>query len=166
MSENLFTLFTARFPEDQSRAFLERTDGSVLTYADLLDRSGKLANTLLALGVKPGDRVAAQVEKTPEALLLYLASLRVGAVYLPLNTAYTATEVRYFLKDAEPTVFVCSPNRINEMRTLARDLGLPQLETLGADGQGTLTDKAVMASPDFVDVARAGDDLAAILYTA
>ena len=165
MSENLFTLFTARFPEDQSRAFLERPDGSVLTYADLLDRSGKLANTLLALGVKPGDRVAAQVEKTPEALLLYLASLRVGAVYLPLNTAYTATEVRYFLKDAEPTVFVCSPNRINEMRTLARDLGLRQLETLGADGQGTLTDKAVMASPDFVDVARAGDDLAAILYT-
>ena len=165
MSENLFTLFTARFPQDQSRAFLERPDGSVLTYADLLDRSGKLANTLLALGVKPGDRVAAQVEKTPEALLLYLASLRVGAVYLPLNTAYTATEVRYFLKDAEPTVFVCSPNRINEMRTLARDLGLPQLETLGADGQGTLTDKAVMASPDFVDVARAGDDLAAILYT-
>ena len=66
---------------------LQRTDGSVLTYADLLDRSGKLANTLLALGVKPGDRVAAQVEKTPEALLLYLASLRVGAVYLPLNTA-------------------------------------------------------------------------------
>ena len=63
MSENLFTLFTARFPEDQSRAFLERTDGSVLTYADLLDRSGKLANTLLALGVKPGDRVAAQVER-------------------------------------------------------------------------------------------------------
>src|SRR5215470_13060359 len=165
MSENLFTLFTARFPQDRSRVFLERPDGSVLTYADLLDRSGKLANTLLALGVKPGDRVAAQVEKTPEALLLYLASLRVGAVYLPLNTAYTAAEVRYFLKDAEPTVFVCSPNRINEMRTLARDLGLPQLETLGADGQGTLTDKAATASPDFVDVARAGDDLAAILYT-
>ena len=96
MSENLFTLFTARFPEDQSRAFLERTDGSVLTYADLLDRSGKLANTLLALGVKPSDRVAAQVEKTPEALLLYLASLRVGAVYLPLNTAYTPPKFATF----------------------------------------------------------------------
>jgi len=66
---------------------------------------------------------------------------------------------------AEPTVFVCSPNRIDEMRTLARDLGLPQVETLGADAQGTLTDKAATASADFVDVARAGDDLAAILYT-
>ena len=131
MSENLFTLFTARFPQDRSRIFLERPDGSVLTYADLLDRSGKLANTLLALGVKPGDRVAAQVEKTPEALLLYLASLRVGAVYLPLNTAYTATEVRYFLKDAEPTVFVCSPNRINEMRTLAREPRPPATRDAG-----------------------------------
>ena len=165
MSENLFTLFTARFPQDRSRIFLERPDGSVLTYADLLDRCGRLANTLLELGVKPGDRVAAQVEKTPEALLLYLASLRVGAVYLPLNTAYTAAEVRYFLSDAEPTVFVCSPHRTGEMRSLARDLGLPQLETLGADGLGTLTDKAATASPDFTDVPRAGDDLAAILYT-
>jgi malonyl-CoA/methylmalonyl-CoA synthetase len=165
MSENLFTLFTARFPQDRSRVFLERPDGSALTYADLLDRSGRLANTLRALGVKPGDRVAAQVEKTPEALLLYLASLRVGAVYLPLNTAYTAAEVRYLLSDAEPTVFVCSPHRKGEMTSLASDLGLPQLETLDADGQGTLTDKAATASADFTDVPRAGDDLAAILYT-
>ena len=87
MSENLFTLFAARFPQDRSRVFLERPDGTVLTYSGLLHRSSRLANTLLALGVKPGDRVAAQVEKTPEALLLYLATLRVGAVYLPLNTA-------------------------------------------------------------------------------
>jgi malonyl-CoA/methylmalonyl-CoA synthetase len=165
MSENLFTLFTARFPQDRSRVFLERPDGSVLTYADLLDRSGRLANTLLALGVKPGDRVAAQVEKTLEALLLYLATLRVGAVYLPLNTAYTAAELRYFLGDAEPTVFVCSPNRLDEMRSLSSDLGLAHVETLGADGQGTLTDKAAKASADFVDVTRTGDDLAAILYT-
>jgi malonyl-CoA/methylmalonyl-CoA synthetase len=165
MTENLFTLFTAHFPQDGSRVFLERPDRSVLTYADVLDRSGRFANTLLTLGVKPGDRVAAQVEKTPEAVLLYLASLRVGAVYLPLNTAYTAAEVRYFLGDAEPTVFVCSPNRSDEMRSLARGLGLPQVETLSADGQGTLADKAAIAPPDFGDVARAGDDLAAILYT-
>ena len=102
MSENLFTLFTARFPKDRSHVFLERPNGAVLTYTDLLDRSGRLANTLVELGVKPGDRVAAQVEKTPEALTLYLASLRAGAVYLPLNTAYTPTEIRYFLGDAEP----------------------------------------------------------------
>jgi len=137
----------------------------VLTYADVVNRSGQLANTLIKLGVKPGDRVAAQVEKTAEALLLYLASLRAGAVYLPLNTAYTAAEVRYFLSDAEPTVFVCSPARAEEMTSVARALGVPHVETLGDDGHGSLTDRAAAAPPKFVDVPRAGDDLAAILYT-
>ena len=165
MSENLFTFFASRFPKDRSRVFLERADGSVLTYADVVNRSGQLANTLIKLGVKPGDRVAAQVEKTAEALLLYLASLRAGAVYLPLNTAYTAAEVRYFLSDAEPTVFVCSPARTDEMTSVARDLGVPHVETLGDDGHGSLTDRAAAAPPKFVDVPRAGDDLAAILYT-
>src|SRR5204862_3385625 len=125
----------------------------------------RLANTLVELGVKPGDRVAAQVEKTPEALMLYLASLRAGAVYLPLNTAYTPAEIRYFLGDAEPAVFVCGPKQIDEMTKLARELGVPHVETLGADGRGTLMDKAAGASSSFSDVARTGDDLAAILYT-
>jgi malonyl-CoA/methylmalonyl-CoA synthetase len=165
MSDNLFTLFAARFPKDRSRVFLERPDGAVLTYAELLDRSGRLANTLVELGVKPGDRVAAQVEKTPEALTLYLASLRAGAVYLPLNTAYTPAEIRYFLGDAEPAVFVCGPKQIDEMTKLGRELGLPRVETLGSDGRGTLTDKAAKASPDFTEITRTGDDLAAILYT-
>jgi malonyl-CoA/methylmalonyl-CoA synthetase len=165
MSENLFTLFTSRFPQDRSRVFLERSDGTVLTYADLVGRSGRFAKILVELGVKPGDRVAAQVEKTAEALILYLASLRAGAVYLPLNTAYTPAEIRYFLGDAEPTVFVCSPKRIDEMTSVAHDLGVVHVETLGADGKGTLADKAALASPNFTDVARTGDDLAAILYT-
>ena len=145
--------------------FLERPDGAALTYADLFDRSGRLANTLVELGVKPGDRVAAQVEKTPEALTLYLASLRAGAVYLPLNTAYTPAEIRYFLGDAEPAVFVCDPKQIDQMTKLGRELGVPRVETLGSEGRGTLTDKAAKASPDFTDITRTGDDLAAILYT-
>ena len=87
MSENLFAIFRSRSLADQSRTFIERPDGSRLSYADLLEMSGRLASALAALGVKPGDRVAAQVEKTPEAIMLYLAALRTGAVYLPLNTA-------------------------------------------------------------------------------
>ena len=79
---------------------------------------------LLDLGVKPGDRVAAQVEKSAEALMLYLGSLRAGAVYLPLNTAYTAGEIRYFLGDAEPTLFVCRPELEGQMAELARELGV------------------------------------------
>ena len=89
MNENLFEIFRRSFPADLGRVFLERPDGSVLSYADLLDLSGRVAQVLLDLGVKPGDRVAAQVEKSAEALMLYLGALRAGAVYLPLNTAYT-----------------------------------------------------------------------------
>src|SRR5215218_1791577 len=165
MSENLFTTFQSRFPADQTQVFLERPDGTTLSYADLIDISGRLASVLKELGVKPGDRVAAQVEKSAEALMVYLAALRAGAVYLPLNSAYTAGEIRYFLGDAEPTVFVCSPQVAEEMRALARDIGVAHVETLGSNADGTLLEKARAASPEFVDVPRGRDDLAAILYT-
>ena len=120
-----------------------------MTYAELVDLSGRLANVLTALGVKPGDRVAAQVEKSAEALLLYLATLRAGAVFLPLNSAYTPGEVRYFLGDAEPALFVCGPAVSAEMQTLAREIGVPHVETLGAKADGSLMDKARAASPEF-----------------
>jgi malonyl-CoA/methylmalonyl-CoA synthetase len=165
MSENLFTIFRKRFPADLAKVFIERADGSTVTYGDLLDRSARLANVLIGLGVEPGDRVAVQVEKSSEALLLYLATLRAGAIFLPLNTAYTASEVRYFLGDAEPALFVCSPAAAAEMRDLAREVGVKHLETLGAKGDGSLIDKARAAAPDFADVARKRDDLAAFLYT-
>src|SRR5215203_4989888 len=135
MSENLFTTFQSRSPADQTRVFLERPDGTTLSYADLADISGRLATALKELGVKTGDRVAAQVEKSAEALMLYLASLRAGAVYLPLNSAYTTGEIRYFLGDAEPTVFVCSPPVAEEMRALAGELGVLQVVGLGEAGE-------------------------------
>src|SRR5829696_567622 len=95
MNENLFEIFRRSFPTDLGRVFLERPDGSVVSYADLLDLSGRVAQVLEDLGVKPGDRVAAQVEKSAEALLVYLGALRAGAVYLPLNPAYTEGEIPY-----------------------------------------------------------------------
>ncbi|MFT3977313.1 MAG: malonyl-CoA synthase [Sphingomonas bacterium] len=165
MSENLFTLLAARFPQDLSTIFIERADGGGISYADLLDSSARLANTLVALGVTPGDRVAVQVDKTPESVMLYLACLRAGAVYLPLNPAYTAAEVRYFLGDAEPVLFVCDPRRLDEMAPIAREIGVAHLETLDGNGEGSLTDRAAHAPAAFEDVARTADDLAAILYT-
>lgn len=165
MNENLFELFRRHFPADLDRTFIERPDGSTLSYADLLDRSGRVARVLQELGVKPGDRVAAQVEKSAEALMLYLGSLRAGAVYLPLNTAYTAGEIRYFLGDAEPTLFVCGPGHAAEMKALGAELGVPQVETLGEQGEGSLTDRVEAATAAGVDVPRGRDDLAAILYT-
>ena len=165
MSENLFTIFKNRFPADLSKMFLWRPDGSALSYADLVELSGRLANALKSLGVKPGDRVAAQVEKSAEALLVYLAALRAGAVYLPLNSAYTASEIRYFLGDAEPTLFICRPESAAEMRVVATEAGVPRVETLGSNGEGSLMEAARAQPPAFEDVERTRDDLAAILYT-
>ena len=136
-----------------------------ITYADMLARSAQIANVLVARGVKPGDRVAAQVEKTPENLLLYLATLRAGAVYLPLNTAYTLAELDYFIGDAEPSLIVCDPGKHAGLAEIAGKRGVRAVETLDASGKGTLTDAAATASTDFSDVAREDADLAAILYT-
>ena len=165
MSENLFTIFKNRFPADMSKVFLLRPDGSALSYADLVELSGRLANALKSLGVKPGDRVAAQVEKSAEALLVYLAALRAGAVYLPLNSAYTASEIRYFLGDAKPTLFICRPESAAEMQIVATEAGVPRVETLGSNGGGSLMEAARAQPPAFEDVERTRDDLAAILYT-
>ena len=96
--------------------------------------------------------------------MLYLAAVRAGAVYLPLNTAYTLNELEYFIGDAEPSLVVCDPSRAEGIGAIAAKVGA-KVETLGADGMGSLTDAAASARPEFQTVARADDDLAAILYT-
>ena len=165
MNENLFEIFRQSFPSDLGRTFLERPDGSRLSYGDVVELSGRVARVLQELGVAPGDRVAAQVEKSAEALMLYLGSLRAGAVYLPLNTAYTEGEIRYFLGDAEPTLFVCRPELEGPMAELGRELGVPHVLTLGEHGDGSLWAKVLAAGADAADVPRGKDDLAAFLYT-
>ncbi|PRD42624.1 malonyl-CoA synthase [Phyllobacterium phragmitis] len=144
--------------------FIETTNGRLWAYGDLLQWSGRLANILIAAGVKPGDRVAVQVEKSPEALMLYLACLRAGAVYLPLNTAYTLAELDYFIGDAEPRLVVASPGAAEGIRSIASKYG-SHVETLDAAGGGSLLERAAKADTEFEDVGRGSDDLAAILYT-
>ncbi|KXF76611.1 malonyl-CoA synthase [Paramesorhizobium deserti] len=148
----------------QDAVFIETVDGRLWTYGDLLEWSGRLANTLVAAGVEPGDRVAVQVEKSPEALMLYLACLRAGAVYLPLNTAYTLAELDYFIGDAEPRLVIVSPKAAEGIRAIALKYGA-KVETLDAAGGGSLLARAAEADSEFEDVARGPDDLAAILYT-
>jgi len=133
-------------------------------YADMLALSARLANTLVALGVRPDDRVAAQVEKSPEALMLYLACVRAGAVYLPLNTDYTLAELAYFIEDADPKLIVCAPQAADSIAALAARYGA-QVETLDADGGGSLLVLAQDHTTEFSNLARSADDLAAILYT-
>ncbi|WFP63388.1 malonyl-CoA synthase [Mesorhizobium sp. WSM4904] len=163
MANHLFDAFRASMPAP-GRLLMETDDGRSISYGDMLARSAQLAHALVQAGVHPGDRVAVQVEKTPEALLLYLASLRTGAVFLPLNTAYTLPELDYFFRDAEPRLVVCDPEKASDIEALAAAAGAATL-TLGRDGRGTLADGAALQAADFADVARGPDDLAAILYT-
>jgi malonyl-CoA/methylmalonyl-CoA synthetase len=164
-NENLYALFESRFPADRARPFIEIPGVRTWSYGDLETEGGRIANRLRSLGVSPRDRVAVQVEKSPEALFLYLACLRIGAIYLPLNTAYKVGEIGYFLGDAVPRVFVCDPAHAAEAQGLARKGGVGHVETLGADGKGSLTEGAAGESADCETAQAATDDIAAILYT-
>jgi malonyl-CoA/methylmalonyl-CoA synthetase len=165
MNENLYALFESRFPADRSRPLLWLPDGGILTYADAEAGSARIASLLARRGVLPGDRVAVQVEKSPEALVLYLACLRGGFAYLPLNSAYQEGEIAYFLENAEPTAVVAQPKSLRWLEPLAARLGIANVFTLDDQGGGTLMDAAREAPSSFTTVARSGSDLAAILYT-
>lgn len=165
MNHNLYAHFSAQFSHDLSKPCLILADGRAWTYGDIECASAKMANLLLALGLLPGDRVAAQVDKSPEALVLYLASLRAGMVFLPLNPAYQAREVEYFLNDAQPGLFVCRPQFHEEAMFLAAQSGVPNTLVLNEHGRGSLVDLAALQPDHFNTVERAADDLAAILYT-
>jgi malonyl-CoA/methylmalonyl-CoA synthetase len=139
-------------------------DGLSWSYQDVLDASAKVANCLQANGVKPGDRIAVQVQKSPEALVLYIAAVRSGAVFLPLNTAYTRAELAYFIEDAEPTALVCDSSREKELSDLAEGVSAALL-TLDGNGEGSLMNAALNQSSHFNNCHREANDLAAILYT-
>ena len=164
MSANLYDLIRARAPRPD-RIALDPPGGVALSYGDLFERAGKVANALAALGVAPGDPIAAQVDKSVDFIALALGCFRAGAVLLPLNTAYTFAELDYFLTDARPALVVCRPDALAPMRDLARKLGLAAVESLGARGEGTLARAIADAPVAFATVPRAADDLAAILYT-
>src|SRR3984893_18269775 len=163
MNANLFSRLFDKL-DDPTRLAIETIDGQHLSYGDLMARAGQMATVLVDAGVKPGDRVAAQTEKSVPGLVLYLAAVRAGAAYLPLNTAYTLNELEYFIGDAAPALVVCDPANAEGIGPTAAKGGAKVL-TLDADGKGSLTEAAAEASPEFATVARADDDLAAILYT-
>ncbi|MCC3245810.1 malonyl-CoA synthase [Methylocystis sp. WRRC1] len=156
----LYDLIRSRAPEGR-RIFADLGDGRGVTYAEIEAGSARYANALASLGVAPGDRVAVQVEKSIDVIMLYLGCLRAGAVFLPLNTAYTAAEVDYFLDDAGPKLFVRDPSRSDPVRTE----GGPVVMTLDAAGAGSLVDLARAQPTTFSNASRGPDDLAAILYT-
>ncbi len=164
MTNHLFDQINTRASNPDAR-FIETPNGFIMTYGDLWADSARYAHALAGLGVVAGDRVAAQIEKSPQALILYVACLRVGAIFLPLNTAYTPHEIGYFLGDAEPRVFVCDPAKIDELSPVVAAVGVANVMTLDREGRGSIASKAVEFAAIFENLDRGPSDLAAILYT-
>jgi malonyl-CoA/methylmalonyl-CoA synthetase len=168
-NSNLFAALRAAFPADLERTAIETADGPgaplYYTWRDLERGTAMLANLLRSLDLPEGARVAAQTDKSVEALMLYLAVLRAGCVYLPLNTAYQAGEIEYFIGNAEPSVVVCSGGNFGWVSKIAFQAGTKNVFTLNDDRTGSLLDRAAQMSDRHEVAQRGGDDLAAILYT-
>jgi len=165
MSQNLYAQFEERFPHDDAAPATALPDGRVVTYGELKAQSARYANLLVSLGAQPGDRIAAQVEKSPSAVFLYLGALRAGCVFLPMNPAYQSGELAHLLGDAKPHVFVVRPQAAEQGRQLAVEASVPHVLELSDDGEGELAAAAAQHAPRFATVSRSADDLAAILYT-
>ena len=148
----------------ESRTFLYTASGDTLSYSAFLSKTAQLAHAMTSLGLAPGDRVAAQIAKSPEALALYAACAQAGLVFLPLNTAYTADEISYFVDNSGSALFVCDSARAEALSAMASACGT-RLETLDADGSGSLAVLADGQPWSFETVDRGPDDLAAFLYT-
>ena len=166
---NLFSALRAAFPADLAQTAIEAAgpDGAPLyyTWRDLDQASARIANLLASLQLPEGSRIAVQVEKSVEAMLLYLATLRAGYVFLPLNTAYQSAEIEYFIGNAEPAVVVCTPGNFGWVSKIAFTAGSQHVFTLGDDRTGSLLERAAHHGDEHQPVPRQADDLAAILYT-
>jgi len=164
-ASNLYQALREAFPTDLDGTAVETDDGQFYTWRDLERGSAMLANFLQSLGLPADARIAVQVEKSVEALMLYLATLRAGYVYLPLNTAYQSAEMAYFMGDAEPSVVVCTADNFAWVSKLAFQAGTPWVLTLNDDRTGSLLARAAHASDQHTVAPKAADDVAVIVYT-
>ncbi|MDD0814217.1 malonyl-CoA synthase [Curvibacter sp. HBC28] len=164
-NQNLFVALRAQFPADLDATAVETDNGLFYTWRDLDHATARMANLLASLDLPAGARVAVQVEKSVEAMVLYLATLRAGYVFLPLNTAYQSAEIEYFIGNAEPSVVVCSSKNFGWVSKIAFSAGTAHVFTLDDDRSGSLLERAAHFSDQHTPVQSAADDLAAILYT-
>ena len=162
---NTYACFAQRFLQSPGRVFLAADSGENYSYADVERETARYANFLIGLGLKAGDRVAVQAEKSPHAVFVYLACLRAGLCYLPLNNAYQQGEIRYFLGDSEPAVAICSPQNLDWFSALCKDAKVPHTYTLDQNGTGSFADAARSSSTEFVTANSNANDLAVIIYT-
>ena len=164
VNHNLYAALRANFPTNLTATAVETDNGLHYSWADLEQGSACMANLLLSLGIAKGSRIAVQTDKSVEAMMLYLATLRAGMVFLPLNTAYQSAEMEYFLGNAEPAVVVCTPKNQAWVSTIAKSIKA-KVYTLGDDRTGSLLAAAEHQPRTFKTVQSAASDMAAILYT-
>ena len=164
-NSNLFAALRESFPADLDSTAIETDTGLHYSWRDLDRASAMLANLLQSLDLPPDSRIAVQVEKSVEAVVLYLASLRAGYVFLPLNTAYQSAEVEYFIGNAQPAVVVCTPANFGWVSKLAFTQGTGHVFTLSDERTGSLLERAVHHADSHEIVHRSADNMAAILYT-
>ena len=162
---NLFAALRAAFPKDLNTCAVETDSGLQYSWRDLDEATAMVANLLEFLELPKGARIAVQVEKSVEALVLYLATLRAGLVYLPLNTAYQSAEMAYFIEDAKPSVVVCSGRNFGWISKMAFLAGTAHVFTLNDDRTGSLLDRAAQFPRAHTIAQRQPGDLAAIIYT-
>lgn len=162
---NLYAHYQQHFPTNLDTQLLVTADGRSITYGEADAASARIANSLVKLGALPGDRITVQVEKSVENLCLYLACLRAGLVYHPLNTAYTAAELAYFLSNAEPTVVICAGDAISTIESVLPEQGVKAVLSLDADGGGRLMELAAQAVAVADVVHCDGSQMAALLYS-
>lgn len=162
-NHNLYRLLESRFARLMDKVVLTTESGRQYTYRELHRRSAQYAGYFRRCGIRPGDRVLVQVEKSPENLFSYLGCLRAGAVYVPLNPAYQQSELAYFMQDADPALFICDPDK-EAVAELSAE-GRFRIETLDGQGRGTLYERSLDEPETFDTAACAADDTAVILYT-
>lgn len=162
---NLYSALRACFPADLDTLAIETETALRYSWRDLDRASAMLAQLLMRMEMPAGSRIAVQAEKSVESLMLYLATLRAGHVYLPLNTAYTDTEMAYFLENASPSLLVCAPERFAGLSTLAFQRGVQQVLTLDTLRGGSLLERAAVCSDVQDPVPVGAEALASIIYT-
>lgn len=162
MNRNLYEALLGQCHPDST--LIKEAGGSAITYGEFIAEISRLGGALIEAGLQPGDRVAVQVEKSVRALALYLATVKAGGIFLPLNTAYTPAEIEYFLNDAEPAIFICDPSKPAALSPIAAQVN-SKILTLDGNGDGSLTEASLKASPLAEASTRGGKDVAAILYT-
>jgi malonyl-CoA/methylmalonyl-CoA synthetase len=162
---NVYSLLTSRFPTNNQSVCLQIPGGRDRTWDEIEKGSARMASWIATLGLDEGARIAAPIDKSPEGLMLYLACLRAGMVFLPLNTAYRAAELQYFFENAGPSLVVCPQRTIEWMEPIARRSGVKHVATLNDDETGSLLDSSANHSDQFKTVDLPDTALASILYT-